>query len=76
MWQTAPSNDWSGWASLDGWVGQISVGQNADGQLEIFARGSDGALSHNRQTAPNNGWSGWGSLGGWIDILDVAQNTL
>ena len=49
-------------------------GRNADGRLEIFARGGDGAVWHNWHTAPNNGWSGWYSLGGWIDLLEVGPN--
>jgi hypothetical protein len=44
------------------------------GRMEVFARGSDGALWHKWQTAPNNGWSGWASLGGWIDLLTVGRN--
>ena len=44
-----------------------TVARNADGRLEVFARGGDGALWHMWQTAPNNGWTGWSSLGGWID---------
>ena len=56
-----------GWASLGGIVtSNIATGRNADGRMEIFARGTDNALWHNWQTAPNNGWSGWGSLGGAI----------
>ena len=47
----------------------LAVAQNADGRLEVFARGTDKALWHIWQTAPNNGWSGWASLGGWIDRL-------
>jgi hypothetical protein len=74
LWQTAPSNGWSGWASLGGWVDIIKTGRNADGRLEIFARGSNGALWHMWQTAPNNGWSGWDSLAGWIDIIAVGKN--
>ena len=74
IWQTAPNNGWSSWASLGGWISDIVVGQNADGRLELFVVGSDHALWHNWQTAPNNGWSGWASLGGWIDIIDVDQN--
>ncbi len=37
--------------------------KNADGRLEVFVRGSDGALNHIWQTAPNNGWSDWETLG-------------
>ncbi len=74
MWQTAPSNGWSGWASLGGWVDLLNVSRNADGRLEVFARGSDRAVWHRWQTAPNNGWSDWSSLGGWIDRLALGRN--
>ena len=74
MWQTAPNNGWSGWASLGGWIDRLASGQNADGRLEIFARGADGAVWHMWQTAPSNGWSGWASLGGWVDELTIGQN--
>ncbi len=43
-----------------------SVAVNADGRLEIFARGSDGAAWHNWQTSPGGAWVGWYSLGGGI----------
>ncbi len=39
------------------------LGQNSDGWLEVFARGSDYALYHLWQVAPSGGWV---SLGGWI----------
>ncbi len=74
IWQTAPSNGWSGWASMGGWVDIIKSGRNADGRIELFARGSDKAVWHMWQTAPNNGWSGWASLGGWVDIIVPSQN--
>jgi hypothetical protein len=74
MWQTAPGNGWSGWASLGGWIDRLTTGQNADGRLEVFARGADQALWHMWQTAPSNGWSGWASLGGWIDRIAIGQN--
>jgi peptidoglycan hydrolase-like protein with peptidoglycan-binding domain/acylphosphatase len=65
-----------GWSSLGGVItSNIAVGRNADGRLEIFARGTDNALWHKWQTAPNNGWSGWASLGGAITTDPVvAQN--
>lgn len=68
-WQTVPNGSWSSWASLGSpggataLGGSPSVGQNADGRLEVFAAAS-GALWHIWQTAPNNGWSSWVSLGG------------
>jgi len=74
LWQTAPSNGWSGWASLGGWVDIIRSARNADGRLEVFARGSDKAVWHRWQTAPNNGWSEWESLGGWVDLIEIGQN--
>ena len=49
--------------SLGGVIFAPVVGNNADGRLEVFVRGTDGALWHIWQTAPNNGWSGWASLG-------------
>jgi acylphosphatase/peptidoglycan hydrolase-like protein with peptidoglycan-binding domain len=55
------------WQSLGGVItSNIAVARNADGRLEIFARGTDNALWHKWQTAPNGGWSGWASLGGVI----------
>ncbi len=67
IWQTAPSNGWSGWASMGGIITcEPEVARNADGRMEVFARGTDNALWHIWQTAPSNGWSGWGSLGGVI----------
>jgi N-acetyl-anhydromuramyl-L-alanine amidase AmpD len=39
---------------------------NADGRLEVFARGTDNALWRNYQTTPGGTWSGWKSLGGQI----------
>jgi hypothetical protein len=40
-----------------------SLGQNADGRLEVFTIGSDGALWHIWQVVPNGNWSNWSSLG-------------
>ncbi|MEU5522808.1 matrixin family metalloprotease [Streptomyces sp. NPDC047860] len=54
------------WTSLGGGLTHPVVGSNADGRMEVFARGLDGALWHVRQTAPSSGWSGWESLGGGI----------
>jgi uncharacterized protein GlcG (DUF336 family) len=67
MWQTAPNDGWSAWASLGGVLtSDRSVGRNADGRLEAFARGTDGALWHIWQTSPGGAWSAWASLGGVI----------
>ncbi len=44
------------------------MGQNADGRLEAFHRGTDNRLYNRWQTGPNNGWSlGWSSLGGILN---------
>jgi hypothetical protein len=42
------------------------IATNADGRLEPFARGYDGAIHHIWQLAPNTGWSGWASEGGQL----------
>ena len=50
------------------------VSNNADGRLEVFARGTDNALYHVWQTAPSNGWSGWAPMGGQIADLAAVNN--
>jgi|SRR5215831_13264289 len=85
-WQTSPNSGWSGQAALGGenysggGYGEIEVGQNADGRLEIFYVGRTGSIYHNWQTAPNSGWSGGAYLGGMtasneVGTLAVARNT-
>ena len=75
IWQTAPNNGWSGWASLGGHVDKPAVARNRDGRLEALVIGSDHALWHRWQLTPGGGdWSGWTSLGGWIDQLAVDVN--
>lgn len=68
IWQTSPSNGWSGWSALPApqlgipvW-GLLGASNNADGRIEVFSIGSDGMLWHIWQTSPNNGWSGWECL--------------
>ncbi len=54
----------------------VSVVNNADGRLEIFARGNDGACWHNWQKNPNSNWKGWSSLGGGItDVPQTGRNS-
>ena len=61
------------WSRVGGVInGGLSALRNADGRLELFTRGSDGALWHIWQTARNNGWSGWSSLSGWITGRNAA----
>ena len=65
--QSAPNAmTWAGWSSLGGIVtSNITAARNADGRLEIFARGTDSALYHASQTAHGaTTWSTWESLGG------------
>jgi len=40
------------------------LGLNADGRMEAFAIGTDGAVWHDYQVGVAAGWSGWGTLGG------------
>jgi hypothetical protein len=67
-WQTAPNNGWSDWSPLNAPSGvQLvplppTLALSADGRLELFITGSDGALWHRWQTAPNNGWSDWETM--------------
>lgn len=71
-WQntTGDENDWSGWVSF-GYPPGVNLssgsepvlGRNADGRLEFFTAGSDGAIWTKWQVAPNSYWSGWYSLG-------------
>ncbi len=69
-WQSAPnSGSWSSWSNL-GWpsasarVGDVAVGANADGRLELFGSDQSGDVWHIWQNTPNGGWSSWASLGG------------
>jgi hypothetical protein len=66
QWQFADGS-WSGPASLGGKATSgIDGARNADGRLEIFVRGNDGALWHMWQLSKGGSWSGWASLGGNI----------
>lgn len=56
--------DQSLWTSLGGHdVQQVVTGSNADGRVQVFALGSDGAVYSQWQTT-TGGWSGWASYGG------------
>src|ERR1035441_6641256 len=45
-------------------MGQLVVGHNTDGRLEIFRVAPDGELRHRWQKASNGEWSSWSGLGG------------
>jgi hypothetical protein len=67
--QSPGSIEWSDWIPLPGGDirGNIAVARDADGKLEVFARGGNNKLFTNMQTTPNsNTWTGWTSLGGWF----------
>src|SRR2546421_245315 len=71
IWQTSPGQGpWSNWLSSGQPTTSIanaqfppSIAQNADGRLEAFTIGTDGALWHIWQTTPNGTWSKWASMG-------------
>ena len=45
MWQTAPSNGWSGWHSRGGVItSYIAVSRYADGRLELLAGNMSGGI--------------------------------
>ncbi len=68
IYQVAPNDTWSSWTprgkppNLNA-INAPIVAQNADGRLEAFTIGSDGALWHVWQTTPNGLWSNWFSSG-------------
>jgi hypothetical protein len=87
IWQTAPGNGLSGWASLGGIVEGIAVakyfplpirvtgngtGQNRDGRIEVFGFNGYGTLFHIWQTSPGGSWSEWEPLGSGHIITGVA----
>jgi hypothetical protein len=95
IWQVFPNAGWTdGWQSLASPSSELSaqgvgfgadldshvVGRNADGRLEIFARGVN-VLWQKWQVAPNGGWSKWKPLGdtlprgvGLTDHFTVGRN--
>ncbi len=61
------SAGWSHWTSLGGTsTSDVTVARNEDGRLEIFVRGTDGALWHRWEKAPDGAWSAWTSLAGGV----------
>jgi hypothetical protein len=56
-------------------MGNVAVGRNMDGRLQLFVRGTDNALWNIWQTAPNGPWSGWNSLhAGFFGVPGIARN--
>lgn len=50
------------------------VGRNADGRLEVFARGDDGSLVHAWQSGVNQGFGEFASFGGYIQSDPVVAS--
>ena len=58
---------WSGWQSLGGSLtSSPAAGSTSAGVIDVFERGTDGALWQQTTTNGGNSWSGWTSLGGQI----------
>jgi hypothetical protein len=81
--RTAGDDDWWKWFSLDtAGSGELLtsvpvVARNADGRLELFVVGGNGAVWHRWQTTPNGKWSSWKSMGsqaGGFADLGVGRN--
>jgi hypothetical protein len=74
-YQTAPnSTTWSNWISLGGtWTGNVAVGTNWDGRLDLFVRAPNNFVYHTFQNATDStgNWNGWQLFGG-ILTTDVA----
>lgn len=65
MWQTTPGASWdsAGWVPLElnySFQGTPTVAKDANGLLEVFARGSDNNIWYTTQQG--TGWSGWSIL--------------
>jgi hypothetical protein len=75
VWQTAPNNGWSEWASLgapssSSVLEELSVKRNGSGGLDVFVIDGPigGGLEGGKfwtigQSTPNNGWRAWENLG-------------
>jgi hypothetical protein len=46
-----------------GVAGSPAVAADADGEMQVFVMGTDGALWQLSQSAPGSGWSQWSSHG-------------
>ncbi|HZO27881.1 MAG TPA: hypothetical protein VFH48_18030 [Chloroflexota bacterium] len=70
-WQGAPGGGWSTWDSLGapptGNIGDLAIGENGDGRLELFVR--EGPMSSGfawhawQEVPPAMGWAAWDTLG-------------
>jgi hypothetical protein len=70
-WQATPGGGWSAWDSLGapptGNLGDLALGENGDGRLELFVREglmSSGVAWHAwQEVPPATGWAAWDTLG-------------
>ncbi len=82
IWQkvagSSATTNWTTFATFSSHVSttaKLAVGNWANGALECFVIGTDGALYHNYQTTPSGVWAGFVSLGGaWTQGADIAVN--
>jgi hypothetical protein len=79
VYQTTPNGGWSNWVDFGGPNGTAggfpAVARNADGRLEAFVEGTDGALWHRWQNNPGGGWKtnpDWVTLGGSVNSVPAA----
>ncbi len=67
--------NWTGWLPHTGtWQGKPAVATNADGRLEMFAIGQDGAVYDAWQVAANGDWSGWLGFPGLTGAREIAAS--
>jgi hypothetical protein len=52
-----------GTPAVAGLAGSPAVAADADGEMQVFVMGTDGALWQLSQTGPTSGWSQWSSHG-------------
>ncbi|MFC7344466.1 N-acetylmuramoyl-L-alanine amidase [Saccharopolyspora griseoalba] len=61
------------WSALGGeFTGTPAVALNQHGRVQVFARGTNGAMHTAEQQTDVGGWSGWTSLGGELEGDPVA----
>jgi hypothetical protein len=70
-WYTGTS--WSGWQSLGGKLTSSAAAATAPGssRIDVFVRGTDGAIWQRTTTNKGSSWSGWTSRGGQIPVNTV-----
>jgi hypothetical protein len=59
---------------MTGKVSGIAAINDADGRMEIFGTGTDGAPWHNWQLTPGGAWNGWVSMTGKVSGIAAVRN--